>query len=137
MTLADKILISSILIVSLLFILLPLNPIAGWGGQKSENQVFVIKSVNETKKIPVEDTYTSEPQLFSIKGPTGETEVEVHNGKIRVKEEPEEHIHRIAEKQGWMSPSSMMNTIINLPNKISITVEDPEAEEQKIDGVTE
>ena len=134
LTFPDKILISSIILISLIFIILPISAITQ--SSNDENQIFVIRSEYETKEIPIEETYTDEPQILYIEGPTGQTIVEVHEGRIRVKEEPEEHIHRIAERQGWIDPDSLMNTIINLPNRIQITIKSPQ-EDPPLDGITQ
>ena len=96
--------------------------------------MFVIQSVDGIKEIPINETFTPEPEIIAVEGPTGTTFIEVHQGKIRVKEEPEEHIYRIAEHQGWIDSSGFTNTIINLPNKISIQIKDNEQAE--LDGIT-
>ena len=123
MTFYDKLLIISILLGSLFFIFTPLLTHGQNSAQNTENAVFVINSTDKTYEIPVQQTFTPEPQLLSVSGPTGETLIEIHRGKIRVKEEPEDHIYRIAERQGWIDKNSLNNTIINLPNKIYITLE--------------
>lgn len=136
MTFHDKILISMIITTSLFFIFLPFITFGHNEEQNPENQLFVINSAEETRKIPVSETFTPEPILISVSGPTGETFIEMHRGKIRVKEEPEEHIYRIAERQGWIDKNSLNNTIINLPNKIYITLENQSQDDREVDTVT-
>ncbi len=134
MTFYDKILVSSIIIISMFFIVLPLRTIMG-NDNTDGNKYFVIQHEEGIKEIPVDDSYGPEPKIISVKGPTGETIIEMHNGKIRVQKEPEEHRYRIAERQGWIDASSMLSTIINMPNKISIQIESHQKDEFEVDTV--
>jgi len=133
MTLYDKILIGFIIFVSLFSIFFPFRVLMSGEEIEDGSQVIVIKSENDILEIPLEDTYTEETKILPVEGPTGITKVEVHEGRVRVKEEPEEHFYRIAERQGWIDKRNLSTTIINLPNKIAIWIET--REEDEFDGI--
>ncbi len=133
MTFYDKILISFIIFVSLLSIFFPFRALISGEELEDGSQVIVIRSENDILEIPVADTYTAEAKILPIEGPTGITEVEVYEGRVRVKKEPEEHFYRIAERQGWIDKNNLSTTIINMPNKIAIWIET--REEDEFDGI--
>ncbi len=137
MTFYDKVLVSFIIVVSLFYIFFPFRVFMKEADIEGENQVIVIKSEEEVIEIPVEETYTQKPQYIPVEGPTGITQIEAHEGRVRVKEEPEEHIYRIAEKQGWLDKTDLSTTIINMPNKIAIWIESRAEDEfdDEFDGI--
>jgi|GEM_PF-785105 len=138
LTFWDKIIISVVIAVSSFFIIFPFFSAGSTGSEDMDNIVFVIQSAHETLHIPASETFTPQPQEIAVRGPTGETIIEMHEGRIRVKEEPEEHIYRIAERQGWIDHTSLSGHIINLPNHISIEIENREqSEDRAVDGVTQ
>lgn len=65
--------------------------------------------------------------IYKVKGYNGFVKIEVNNKKIRVLEE-ESPLH-LCSKQGYISKS--YETIVCLPNKIVIKIED----QMKLDGV--
>lgn len=69
----------------------------------------------------------TEITTYEVMGENGIVEIVAGNGKIKVEEE-DSPLH-LCSKQGWIDSSTQ--TIVCLPNKIVIQIED----EQELDGV--
>jgi hypothetical protein len=107
MTFGDKVLI---LILSLITVL-------------SLYFIKVIFPAGVEASIKVEERYIgpymlTEDRVFEIKGPLGHTEVEIKDGKIRIKKAPCRD--KICIKQGWISNSG--ESLICLPNKVMVYI---------------
>ena len=127
-TFYDKILIIIIIIASLLMLFVPFY-YSQYGN--SENLYLIIESNGEeVKRFPLENTF-SEPVVFEIEGPIGIHKIEAYQGKVRVKEAPEDDPLKICEKTGWIEQQGPI--IICVPNKISIWIESSDAE---VDGMS-
>lgn len=135
MTFYDKLLIMSIMLICIFFIIFPFRTFFVNENTDMKDKLIMIQSDEGIQKIPVAETYRPEPYLLSVEGPMGTTVIEAHNGRVRVKEEPEDDRYRIAEKQGWIDDSTPLSIIINMPNKVVIWFNNQE-EEQAIDGIS-
>lgn len=107
MTFGDKVLI---LILSLITVL-------------SFYFIKVIFPAGVEASIKVEERYLgpymlTEDRVFEIKGPLGHTEVEIKDGKIRIKKAPCRD--KICMKQSWISNSG--ESLICLPNKVMVYI---------------
>ncbi len=60
----------------------------------------------------------TEDRILEIRGPLGHTEVEIKNGKIRIKKAPCRD--KICMRQGWISSSG--ESLICLPNRVIVYV---------------
>lgn len=60
----------------------------------------------------------TEDRILEIKGPLGHTEIEIKNGKIRIKKAPCRD--KICIKQGWISSSG--ESLICLPNRVMVNI---------------
>lgn len=128
----DKILIISLLVVSLIGITLPIfNLITGEKDQSTENIIVIQKANKEQERISVSSTYSKDPLYIRVEGPLGISIIEAHNGKVRMKEAPPEDPEKICEKIGWIEGTGPM--IICVPNQISIWIE---ADRTDLDGVS-
>lgn len=113
----DYILIG-ILIVILLFICISLE------FMKQKGSAAVVYYKNEpVLTIPLD----TEIKTYEVMGENGIVEIVAGNGKIKVEEE-NSPLH-LCSRQGWVDSSTQ--TIVCLPNKIVIQIED----EQELDGV--
>lgn len=115
---ADKILIFSLILISVIaIVLLNINKNNG----KKANVYYdneLILTIDLTKK---------EKQTFNVKGYNGDVHILVNNGKIKV--DQEKSPLNLCSKQGYISSS--YETIVCLPNKIVIKITDKE----KIDTI--
>lgn len=133
MTLYDKILIISVVLISLILLIIPAFN-SGNNKVSGEKKYIVIKSSGkQVERIPVSATYKEKPLLVKVEGPIGITIVEAHKGKVRVKEAPVNDPEKICEKTGWIS--SPGPSIICIPNKLSITIKSKK-EGNDLDGVS-
>lgn len=127
-TFYDKILIIMIIIASLLMLFVPFY-FARQGD--SDNLYLIIESSGEEiKRFPLADTF-SDPVIIEVEGPIGTHKIEAYQGRVRVKEAPEDDPLKICEKTGWIDQQGPV--IICVPNKISIWIESSDAE---VDGMS-
>lgn len=97
----------------------------------SENLYLIIESNGkEVKRFPLENTF-SKPVVFEVAGPIGIHKIEAYQGKVRVKEAPDDDPLKICEKTGWIEQQGPI--IICVPNKIGIWIESSDAE---VDGMS-
>ena len=95
---------------------------AYFSNNEEQNSFIYIKdSSKEVKRIPFSETYQEEPMIIKVEGPLGTSIIEAHNGRVRLKEAPEEDPAKICEKTGWISKPGP--SIICVPNKVSIWIE--------------
>lgn len=131
LTIYDKILIFSLIILSLIAILVPFGYLL-FERNGSAEEVIVIQTANkEQKKILMSSTYREEPLLIEVNGPIGISIIEAQNGKVRLKEAPPADPEKICEKTGWIEQVGPM--IICVPNQVSIWIEKAES---SLDGVS-
>ena len=134
LTIYDKVLIISLIILSVIFILSPLAGllIGGDSGSNHQEMEIVIQAEDgRIRRIFLEDTYRDEAMIIPVRGPLGLSYIEAHNGRVRVKEAPANDPLKICEHTGWIDQIGPM--IICVPNKISVWIE---AKESEIDGVS-
>ncbi len=117
MTKADKILIITLMFLSLVLIF-PLFFYA-----PSSSQAIVSVENKEVLRIDLkkDDTYT-------VQGKLGKVKIEVKDGKVRVKQENSKH--HLCSKQGYVSNSS--TPIVCLPNETVVKIENQENEEDTV-----
>ncbi len=132
LTLYDKILIVSLIIVNVFFILFPLYHVyTGNQDEVGKGYIVIRNNGKVEKKIPVARTFREDPLLIEVEGRIGTSIIEAINGEVRLKEAPPEDPQKICEKTGWISRPGP--SIICVPNQISITIE---AGEDGLDGVS-
>jgi len=66
----------------------------------------------------------------SVEGPKGKTQIEIRDHKVRITESPCNN--KLCIHQGW----TQQGTIICLPNRIIVTIEDESQKSEKIDAIT-
>jgi hypothetical protein len=66
----------------------------------------------------------------SVEGPLGKTRIEIKDHKVRITESPCNN--KLCIHQGWIQHG----TIICLPNRILVTIEDTVQESETIDAIT-
>jgi hypothetical protein len=66
----------------------------------------------------------------SVEGPLGKTNIEIKDHKVRITESPCNNKHCI--RQGW----TQQGTIICLPNRILVTIDDESQKSGTIDAIT-
>jgi hypothetical protein len=66
----------------------------------------------------------------SVKGPLGKTEIEIKDHKVRITESP--CSNKLCIRQGW----TQHGTIICLPNRILVTIEDQPQQNGTVDAIT-
>ena len=126
LTLYDKILIAVIVIFSLIMIVYPFISAYFIGNEEQNSYIYIKDSSQNVRRIPVSDTYKEDPIIIEIEGPLGISVIEAHNGRVRLKEAPEEDPAKICEKTGWISRPGP--SIICVPNKVSIWIENTDSE---------
>ncbi|MFQ6112677.1 MAG: NusG domain II-containing protein [bacterium] len=108
LTLGDKILISTLILCGLFsFLSLQLEPGAG------EFALISVQGVQEFRKSLKAD------EVFIIKGPVGETKIEIAQGSIRVVDS--DCPQRLCVRQGKIRRTGEI--IVCMPNRISIWIE--------------
>ncbi|MGM0437175.1 MAG: NusG domain II-containing protein [Bacillota bacterium] len=128
MTAYDIIIIIGVIVLSIGILFLPFWNI---GNSNSEDKVIYISQNGDiVQRIPVKDTINNQI-LVEVEGPIGKSVIEAYNGKVRMKEAPEEDPEKICVKTGWVERAGP--SIICVPNKISIWVE---SEKSDLDGVS-
>ncbi|MFW6022163.1 MAG: NusG domain II-containing protein [Halanaerobiaceae bacterium] len=132
MTIYDKILIVTIIILSIVAIIYPVGSLLYGNNANEGEQVIVIKSQGEEqKRVPMETTYGEEPVIIKAEGPLGTSIIEAYQGKVRLREAPPEDPEKICEKTGWIEQTGPI--IICVPNQVSIWIERVNSE---LDGVS-
>lgn len=131
LTFYDKLLIISLIIISVFFIVSPLKALLAGGGDADGYEVVIQSAHTGQQRIPLGDTYGKNPIFISVEGPIGVSIVEVYQGKVRLKEAPEDDPEKICEKTGWISEPGPM--IVCVPNQISIWIEGRNSD---LDGVS-
>lgn len=66
----------------------------------------------------------------SVEGPLGKTEIEIKDHKVRITESPCNN--KLCIRQGW----TRQGTIICLPNRIIVTIEDESHQSETVDAIT-
>jgi len=89
--------------------------------EDQEAYIYIKDKTKDINRIPLSDTYKEDPIIIELEGPLGISVIEAHNGRVRLKEAPEEDPSKICEKTGWISKPGP--SIICVPNKISIWIE--------------
>ncbi|MFP4017082.1 MAG: NusG domain II-containing protein [Halanaerobiales bacterium] len=131
-TIYDKVLIVSLLLLSVIAIFAPVGFLLGGGRDTGQEKVIVIQQAdNNQQRIPNNSTYQEEPLYIEVNGPLGTSIIEAHNGKVRLKEAPPEDPEKICEKTGWIDQPGPM--IICVPNQVSIWIEQKDSD---LDGVS-
>ncbi|HKL13161.1 MAG TPA: NusG domain II-containing protein [Halanaerobiales bacterium] len=121
LTVYDKILIIVIIVISLIMIAYPFISAYFSNNEEQNSFIYIKDSSKEVKRIPFSETYQEEPMIIKVEGPLGTSIIEAHNGRVRLKEAPEEDPAKICEKTGWISKPGP--SIICVPNKVSIWIE--------------
>ncbi len=131
LTFYDKLLIISLIIISVFFIFSPLRFLLSGRGDSDNYEIIIQSTIRGQQRIPLQDTYGEKSILLSVEGPIGLSIIEAYQGRVRLVEAPEEDPEKICEKTGWISEPGPM--IICVPNKISIWIEGSNPE---FDGVS-
>ncbi|MGM0445225.1 MAG: NusG domain II-containing protein [Bacillota bacterium] len=121
MTKYDKILIVIIIAFSLVMILYPFISAYLDNDEEQNTFIYIKDSSQEVRRIPLSETYQDEPMIIEADGPLGISIIEIHQGRVRLKEAPEDDPAKICEKTGWISKPGP--SIICVPNKVSIWIE--------------
>lgn len=129
MTFYDKILIISIIVISLVFIAYPfINMLKN---EDNNNRFIIIQSSQGIEeRIPLSKTYENN-LIFEVEGPIGTSIVEAKEGRVRLKKAPPKDPLKTCEKTGWISSPGPV--IVCVPNQISIWIEDTKTD---FDGVS-
>src|SRR5690554_4850583 len=102
LTFYDKILMTLIFIISLIFIILPLVSIPSREG--NNESTIIIRSAGQIEhQIPLVETYGETPVIIEVEGPIGTSIIEAHQGRVRMKAAPEKDPEKICEKTGWIA----------------------------------
>lgn len=132
LTIYDRVLIISLVLLCVIAIFAPVGFLLTDRNDSNSEYVVVIQQANSNQQIiPMNSTYKKEPLYVKITGPLGISIIEVHNGKVRMKEAPPGDPEKICEKTGWIGQPGPM--IICVPNQISIWIE---REDSELDGVS-
>lgn len=131
MTNYDKILIVLIIAFSLVMILYPFISAYLDNDEQKDTFVYIKDSSKEVRRIPLSESYQDKPIILEADGPLGISIIEIHQGRVRLKEAPEDDPAKICEKTGWISNAGP--SIICVPNKISVWIE---TEDSDIDAIS-
>ena len=131
MTLYDKILIISIIVVSISAIIFPIIYHANIINNRINAEIMIQSGKTIVKKIKLENTYREKPIIFKIEGPVGISVIEAHKGRVRMKKAAEDCPLKICEKTGWISEAGPQ--IICVPNKVTVWIK---TGENDIDGIS-
>lgn len=82
-------------------------------GQGSADRVLI-----RSQGQPFAELNLKVPQRIRVPGPLGETEIEIHQGVVRVARDPSPR--QLCVHQGWLSKPGQI--AICLPNRVSIEV---------------
>ncbi len=126
LTISDKILILLIVVFSIIMIVYPFVTAYFNQSEDQEAYIYIKNRTKNIQRIPISDTYKEEPMKIEVEGPLGISIIEAHNGRVRLKEAPEEDPAKICEKTGWIDKPGP--SIICVPNKISIWIERSDSE---------
>ncbi len=127
----DKILIILIIAFSLVMILYPFIGAYLDNDEEKNSFIYIKDSSQEVRRIPLSESYQDKPIIFKADGPLGVSIIEIHQGRVRLKEAPEDDPAKICEKTGWISKPGP--SIICVPNKISVWIE---TEDSDIDAIS-
>jgi hypothetical protein len=126
LTLSDKILIILIVVFSIGMIVYPFVSAYFNQSEDQEAYIYIKDRTKNIQRIPITDTQKEEPMNIEVEGPLGISVIEAHNGRVRLKEAPEEDPAKICEKTGWIDKPGP--SIICVPNKISVWIERSDSE---------
>ncbi|MDZ7672018.1 MAG: NusG domain II-containing protein [Halanaerobiales bacterium] len=129
MTNYDKILIVLVIAFSLVMILYPFISAYLDNDEEKDTFVYIKDSSKEVRRIPLSESYQDKPIILEADGPLGISIIEIHQGRVRVKEAP--CPAKICKKTGWISKPGP--SIICVPNKISVWIE---TEDSDIDAIS-
>jgi hypothetical protein len=79
---------------------------------------------------PVYILPTDSNNAVSVDGPIGKTRIEIKDHKVRITESPCNN--KLCIRQGW----TQQGTIICLPNRIIVTIEDEPQQSGSVDAIT-
>ncbi len=132
LTIYDKVLIISLIMISGIFMLTPLVGLLSEQGRGNQEKEIVIQTGDgRVQRILLENTFREEALIIPVEGPLGISYIEAHQGRVRIKEAPPADPLKICEHTGWIEQAGP--PIICVPNKISVWIEDKESE---LDGVS-
>lgn len=118
-TLADKILVSALLSLSLAGVLFAKEILP-------KSHIVHI----EVDGKPVYVLPLDKDRIVSVEGPKGKTIVEIKDHRVRITESP--CPNRFCIEQGWISHGG----IVCLPNKVVVTVGGHEGDKTSVDAIT-
>jgi hypothetical protein len=127
-TFYDKLLIIFLILVSVFLLVLPFHFFHS--GRNSDLILKVQLGDQIVKTMSINENYDKDI-VFSVTGPIGTHFIEVSQGRVRVKEAPEDDPLKICEKTGWISQVGPI--IICVPNNLSIWLEKSDS---KLDGMS-
>ena len=132
LTIYDKVLIISLIMISGIFMLSPLvGFLIDQDGEYQEKEIVIQSGDGRIKRLLLENTFREEAIIIPVEGPLGISYIEAHQGRVRVKKAPPDDPLKICEHTGWIEQAGPL--IICVPNRISVWIEDKESE---IDGVS-
>ncbi len=118
-TLADKILFSTLLLLSL------------------TGLVFIKETLPQNGTVRIEEdgkpVYLlpiDKDRIVSVDGPIGRTLVEIKDHKVRITESP--CPNKLCIRQGWVEKGAL----ICLPNKVVVTIGDGDGKKSPVDAIT-
>jgi hypothetical protein len=118
-TIADKILFSLLLLLSLsgIFLIKALAP----GGHTVvialDNKPVYLLPLDKNRTVPVE-------------GPMGKTFVEIKDNRVRIQDSPCHN--KLCIRQGWIKKGSL----VCLPNRVVVTIDGVREKKESVDAVT-
>lgn len=127
LTFYDKILIIILIVIALILLILPFYIFS------SDSQEMVLKVQLKDKiikTVPLSESY-DQKITFKVEGPIGTHIIEADQGRVRVKEAPEEDPLKICKKTGWIDSEGPI--IVCVPNNLSLWLESDNSE---LDGTS-
>ncbi len=125
----DIALITLLILLSLAGVLGPVVYYRYFAPEPEERMVIIQVEGEEYMRLNLEE---EEDKIIEVAGLIGISEVELSEGRVRMKSAPPPDHYRIAVDTGWISRPGPM--IVNMPNRVAVWIE--ESSPGDLDGVT-
>ena len=127
LTFYDKILIAFLIVLALILLIIPFYIFSS----DTKELVLKVQLKDEIiKTVPLSESY-DQKITFEVEGPIGTHIIEADQGRVRVKEAPEEDPLKICQKTGWIDSEGPI--IVCVPNNLSLWLESDNSE---LDGMS-
>ena len=127
LTFYDKILIAFLIVLALILLIIPFYIFSS----DTKELVLKVQLKDEIiKTVPLSESY-DQKITFEVEGPIGTHIIEADQGRVRVKEAPEDDPLKICQKTGWIDSEGPI--IVCVPNNLSLWLESDNSE---LDGMS-